>query len=174
MESPRQESWSQLPFPSPGNLPNSRIQSGSPALQVDSLPSGPLGSCLISLRRGLGPKTVCHLPGIETLWAFSDACPGPGNLLNLWAIWFVNSFSKTKVTGDIFWACYIFLLGRFFILKCGKVMKYWRSVPFKLCPIISHSRKPGSGISDLGFGSESLFQLHTDDLLLKISITQTF
>ena len=32
---PRQEYWSRLPFPSPGDLPNPGIKSGSPALQVD-------------------------------------------------------------------------------------------------------------------------------------------
>ena len=39
----RQEYWSRLPFPSPGDLPNPGIEPGSPALQVDSLPSEPLG-----------------------------------------------------------------------------------------------------------------------------------
>ena len=37
---PRQEYWSGLPFPSPGDLPNPRIElasPASPALQVDSL-----------------------------------------------------------------------------------------------------------------------------------------
>ena len=35
----RQECWSGLPFPSPGNLPNPGIESGSPALQADSSPT---------------------------------------------------------------------------------------------------------------------------------------
>ena len=35
----RQEYWSGLPFPSPGDLPNPRIEPGSPALQTDALPS---------------------------------------------------------------------------------------------------------------------------------------
>ena len=39
----RQEYWSELPFPSPGDLPNPGIESQSPALQADSLPSEPLG-----------------------------------------------------------------------------------------------------------------------------------
>ena len=34
---PRQEYWSGLPFPSPGDLPNPGIELGSPALQADSL-----------------------------------------------------------------------------------------------------------------------------------------
>ena len=33
----RQEHWSGLPFPSPGDLPDPRTKPGSPALQADSL-----------------------------------------------------------------------------------------------------------------------------------------
>ena len=33
----RQEYWSGLPFPSPGDLPDPGIEPGSPALQADSL-----------------------------------------------------------------------------------------------------------------------------------------
>ena len=39
----RQEYWSGLPFPSPGDLPNPGIEPGSPALQTDALPSEPPG-----------------------------------------------------------------------------------------------------------------------------------
>ena len=39
----RQEYWSGLPCASPGDLPDSGIESRSPALQADSLPSEPLG-----------------------------------------------------------------------------------------------------------------------------------
>ena len=42
----RQEYWSGLPFPSPGDLPDSRIEPGSPALQADALPSDPPGKPL--------------------------------------------------------------------------------------------------------------------------------
>ena len=35
----RQEYWSGLPFPSPGDLPDPGIESRSPALQADSLPT---------------------------------------------------------------------------------------------------------------------------------------
>ena len=37
----RQEYWSGLPLPSPGDLPNPGIESGSPALQADTLTSEP-------------------------------------------------------------------------------------------------------------------------------------
>ena len=36
---PRQEYWSGLPFPSPGNIPDPGIGPRPPALQADSLPS---------------------------------------------------------------------------------------------------------------------------------------
>ena len=39
----RQEYWSGLPFPSPGDLPNPGIESRSPTLQADALPSEPPG-----------------------------------------------------------------------------------------------------------------------------------
>ena len=35
----RQEYWSGLPFPSPGDLPDPEIKPRSPALQADALPS---------------------------------------------------------------------------------------------------------------------------------------
>ena len=39
----RQEYWSGLPFPSPGDLPNPGIELTSPTLQADALPSEPPG-----------------------------------------------------------------------------------------------------------------------------------
>ena len=54
MEFSRQEHWSGLPFPSPGDLPDPGIEPGSPALhwipvlQVDSLPLSQEGRPLFS------------------------------------------------------------------------------------------------------------------------------
>ena len=45
MEFSRQEYWSGLPFPSPGDLPSPGIEPRSPALQADALPSEPPGKC---------------------------------------------------------------------------------------------------------------------------------
>ena len=42
----RQEYWSGLPFPSPGDLPDSEIEPRSPAWQADSLLSEPPGKSL--------------------------------------------------------------------------------------------------------------------------------
>ena len=43
MEFSKQEYWSGLPCPSPGDLPKPGIEPRSPALQADSLPSEPSG-----------------------------------------------------------------------------------------------------------------------------------
>ena len=39
----RQEYWTGLPFPSPGDLPDPEIEPGSPAFRADALTSAPLG-----------------------------------------------------------------------------------------------------------------------------------
>ena len=44
MEFSGQEYWSGLPSPSPGDLPDPRIEPRSPALQADALPSEPPGN----------------------------------------------------------------------------------------------------------------------------------
>ena len=59
----RQEYWSRVPFPSPGNNPNSGIKPRSPPLQADALTSEPLGKT-----RGL------QKPGAgETAWKEATA-----------------------------------------------------------------------------------------------------
>ena len=45
----RQEYWSWLPFPSPGDLPNPGIETGSPALQTDALLSEPPGKSYLNM-----------------------------------------------------------------------------------------------------------------------------
>ena len=51
MEFSRQEYWSGLPFPSPGDLPNPGIESRSPSLQADALPSEPQGKPDVTITR---------------------------------------------------------------------------------------------------------------------------
>ena len=69
---PRQEHWIVLPFSSPGDLPNPGIEPGSPALQVDSLPSEPAGKPHII--------TTCDefqhilIEGLQGLWHCSNHC----------------------------------------------------------------------------------------------------
>ena len=49
MEFSRQEYWSGLPFPSPGNLPDPGIEPWSPALEADALTSEPPGETMTNL-----------------------------------------------------------------------------------------------------------------------------
>ena len=50
MELSRQEYWSGLPCPPPGDLPNPVIEPRSPTLQVNSLPSEPPGKPMFHVR----------------------------------------------------------------------------------------------------------------------------
>ena len=68
----RQEYWSGLPFPSPGNLPNPGIEPRSPALQADSLPSEPPGS---STYMYAGVFVVSHVQLLATPWTAAYQAP---------------------------------------------------------------------------------------------------
>ena len=57
----RQESWSGLPFPSPGDLPNPGIEPRSPTLQADALTSEPPGK----------HNQICKWDQITTLLYFT-------------------------------------------------------------------------------------------------------
>ena len=57
----RQESWSGLPLPSPGDLPDPMIEPGSPALYADALPSEPPGKSHWSTREARGLVYILNL-----------------------------------------------------------------------------------------------------------------
>ena len=63
----RQEYWSGLPVPSPGDLPDPGIDPGSPALEADALTSEPPGySCLEnSMDRGALPPVLGYHPWVH-------------------------------------------------------------------------------------------------------------
>ena len=58
----RQECWSGLPFPSPGDLPNPGIEPGSPALQADALLSEPPGKPKMLYVTGVYSSDICTSP----------------------------------------------------------------------------------------------------------------
>ena len=62
MEFSRQEYWSGLPFPSPGDRPNSGIEPGSPALQANSYIWGTTGAEHWSKQWHLGPRDAAKIP----------------------------------------------------------------------------------------------------------------
>ena len=56
-----QEYWSGLPFPSPGDLPNSGIEPGSPAFQADALTSEPPGKPHVYLYMSIYMSTPIYI-----------------------------------------------------------------------------------------------------------------
>ena len=67
----RQEYWSGLPSPPPGDLPNWGIEPRSPALQADSLPAEPPGKPRntgvgsLSLLQGIFPTIELRSPALQ-------------------------------------------------------------------------------------------------------------
>ena len=80
----RQEYWSGLPFPSPGDLPNPGIEARSPALQADSLlsePPGKLkGTCKGTFTCNLLPVkvSVCLISLYLFIYKFKDKIANTG------------------------------------------------------------------------------------------------
>ena len=100
----RQEYQSGLPFPSPGDLPDSGIQPRSPALQADALRSKPPGkpSLKLSLIKSINSTAAAaaakSLQSCPTLWDPRDgSLPGsavPGILQARTLEWVATSFSN--------------------------------------------------------------------------------
>ena len=59
---PKQEYWSGLPFPPPGELPNPGIKPSSPALQEESLTLSHLGSPVVVSFDILPTMASLHFP----------------------------------------------------------------------------------------------------------------
>ena len=74
MEFSRQEYWSGLPFPSPGDLPDPGIKSGSPTLQADALPSEPPGKSAERSTNFSENNLLVFLGLKVTLNEWCDAC----------------------------------------------------------------------------------------------------
>ena len=73
----RQDYWSGLPFPSPGDLPDPGIELRSPALQADSLPSEPPGK-VFYLHLGLAQTSPPQSQGFCVPFP-GKACDRPRN-----------------------------------------------------------------------------------------------
>ena len=64
---PRQECWSGVPFPPPGDLPHPGMEPGSPALQVGSSPAEPPGTPRWEINQefGISRQTPPHIKQIN-------------------------------------------------------------------------------------------------------------
>ena len=106
----RQEYWSGLPFPSPGDLPNPGIESRSNALQADSLPTELWGKSIFSsytslnywsMRRSMG-SIRGHTHGIKTLEFESDSTQRLPLLDLGWVVYPLPGFWGTESNKWIF------------------------------------------------------------------------
>ena len=72
----RQEYWSGLPFPSPGDLPNPGIEPRTPALQADTLTSEPPGKPAWRVDVLNYVLSLGQIPGTPSLWSLplGQAC----------------------------------------------------------------------------------------------------
>ena len=75
MEFSRQEYWSRLPFPSPGNLPDPGIESRSPALQADSLQSETPGKPNVQCNRNV--LCICEVLHNKTFLKYRQKLKRP-------------------------------------------------------------------------------------------------
>ena len=80
----RQEYWSGLPFPSPGDPPNPGIEPSSPALQADSLLSEPPGN-----------PSIC-IKNHEFLWYLQFQSNYTGFVLASFLYIFITPFSNNE------------------------------------------------------------------------------
>ena len=99
MEFSRQEYWSGLPMPSPGDLPDPGVNLGFPTLQADSLPSESPGST-----RMLKWVTYCFCRGSswprDQTWVSCMA----GRFFPVWAI--RETLLAVKESGNALWSLY--------------------------------------------------------------------
>ena len=103
MEFSRQEYWSVLPCPSPGDLPNPGIEPRSPELRADSLPAEPPGKpnlTLISrLAQNFTGRSVVYWTysnPIRTSPEFLESEEPDENFMGI--LWFSWPWMKTKLT----------------------------------------------------------------------------
>ena len=89
MEFSRQEYWSGLPFPTPGDLPSPGIEPGSPALQADCLPSELPGKTYATAKLLQSCPILC-----DSIDGSPPGSPVPGILQARTLEWVAISFSN--------------------------------------------------------------------------------
>ena len=84
MEFSKQQYWSGLPFPSPGDLPDPGTEPGSPALQADILPPDPPGkSQLIVL---YNQEAVTNLGASQVVLVIKNPPANTGDIRDMGSI----------------------------------------------------------------------------------------
>ena len=110
----RQEYWSGLPFPSPGDLPDPGFEPGSPAFQADTLPSEPPGSPALSKRSSCWKA--------RKLWKHRESFQQPRAILTVAFHWEASQQFLPSIWHHI--VCWVECIHRFFFV-CDHFSLFW-------------------------------------------------
>ena len=135
----REECWSGMPFPPPGDLPDSGIEPGSPTLQVDSLTSEPPRNTFSSV------QSLSHVWLFVTSWtAVRQASLSITNSLSLLKLMPIESVMPSH---HLIFCCPLLLLPSIFpsirvfsneLVLRNRGPKYW-SFSFSISPSDEYS-----------------------------------
>ena len=140
----RQEYWSGLPCPPPGDLPNPGIKPRSPRLQADSLPSEPPGK---PKNTGVGNLSLLqgNFPTQESNWGllhcrrilYHMSCQ-VSLIVSFYSLFFNFLFCSVLFLCSVSGYFCVFCVWLFFIdIMCEKM---WRHI-LRFCLIVSSSRQ---------------------------------
>ena len=138
MEFSRQEYWSRLPFPSPGDLPHLGIKPCSPAFQADSLPSESPGK----------PSSVQFSYSVvsDSATPWTIACQASLSINNSQSLLKLMSIESVMPSIHLVLCCLLLLPSIFPSIRifpnesvlCIRWSKYW-SFSFSISPSNEHS-----------------------------------
>ena len=90
----RQQYWSGLPFPSPGDLPNPGIEPGFPALEADALTSEPPGKTLV--QKDTHPSDHSSTIYNSQTGKQPNCSPADEQIKKIWYIYITKYYSAGK------------------------------------------------------------------------------
>ena len=100
----RQEYWSGLPCPPPGDLPDPGIEPMSPALQADSLPSDPPGKSWVLVVCVCVCVSRSVVSNSAIPWTVARQAPLSVGIVQARILeWVAISFSRVLVVGTFKW-----------------------------------------------------------------------
>ena len=140
----RQEYWSGLPCPPPGDLPNPGMEPRSPTLQADSLPSEPPGEPKL-MHRFSSVQSLSRVQLFVTPW--TAACQASLSITNSQSSPKPMSIESVMPSNHLILCCPLLLLPSIYpsirvfsneSVLCIRWPKYW-SFSFNISPSNEHS-----------------------------------
>ena len=117
MEFSRRQYWSGLSFPPPGDLPDSGIEPGSPALRTDSSPSEPSGTLKSESESHSVVSDSLQSHGLYSPWNSPGQNTGVGSLFLLQGIFPIQGLNP-----HLLW-----------LLRCRQILYSWATGEALVC-----------------------------------------